>query len=103
MKTTAYLTINSNGKMRATKSQTDMKYNEIQVLVTINIPDEFFTRPILQATITVDKKLMPKAQPMDLIIKTKKQIEESTGATINMVVEEIIEKEVEPPKNEHEE
>jgi len=86
MKTTGYLIVNSRGLMRVIKGRAGLNWDEVQVKLSLDIPDEFFRKPILEATIEVDKNIIPKPQPMDLIINTKEQIEELTGATINFKV-----------------
>jgi len=86
MKTTGYLNVNSRGTARFTKNRVGLDWNEIAIKVNIDIPDEFFERPVLEAKIEVDKELIPKPQPFDLILKSKDLIEESTGAKINFSV-----------------
>jgi len=86
MKCTGYLNINSRGTARFTKSRIGLDWDEIAIKVTIDIPNEMFARPILEASIEVGKEIIPKPQPFDLILKTKDLIEESTGVKINFSV-----------------
>ena len=86
MKCSGYLNIKSNGSVRFTKSRIGLDWNEIAVKVSLDIPDELFKRLILEAKIEVGKDIVPKPQPVELILNTKELIEESTGAKINFKV-----------------
>lgn len=86
MNITGYLTINSNGSTRFTKGKSYLNWDEISVKLNLNIPDELFRRPLIEATINVSEDIIPKEQPTDLILNTKELIEESTGAKIEFKV-----------------
>jgi hypothetical protein len=86
MKVEGYLIIKSNSSMRVTKSRVGLDWNEICMKLNLNIPDELFQRPTLEAKIEVSKDILPKPQPTELILNTKELIEQSTGAKINLVV-----------------
>ena len=86
MKTTGYLNIKSSGSARFTKNKGGLDWNEIAIKIHIEIPDELFRRPLIEAKIEVSKDIVPKPQPTELILNTKDLIEESTGAKINFKV-----------------
>lgn len=81
-----YLNIKSNGACRFTKGRAGLDWNEIAMRISMDIPQELFRRPLLEARIEVSKDLIPKPQPTELILKTKDLIEESTGAKIEFTV-----------------
>lgn len=86
MKVNGYLNIKSNGSVRFTKSRAGLDWNEIAMKVNMNIPDEFFRRPMLEANITISDDVIPRPQPTELILNSKQLIEESTGAKIDFVI-----------------
>lgn len=86
MKCNGFLTINSRGTAKFTKSRCGLNWDEISIKVEISIPDELFQRPIITAKLEVSKDIIPKPQPMELILNTKELIEQSTGAKINFSV-----------------
>jgi len=81
-----YLNIKSTGVCRFTKNKVGLDWNEIAVKLEIDIPNELFKKPILEARIEVGKDIVPKPQPYELILNTKELIEQSTGAQINFKV-----------------
>lgn len=86
MNVNGYLNIKSNGSVRFTKNCTGLDWNEIAMKVSMDIPDELFRRPVIEANITVSDDIIPKPQPTELILNSKELIEESTGAKINFSV-----------------
>lgn len=89
MKKEAYLIISKSGVMSVRKTKPTLNWNEIAVKVKLNIPDELFLRPHLEATITVDKdKIKPTMIHPDIIINTAELIEQQTGAKIDFSVVE---------------
>jgi len=93
MRTTGYLVISNKGSVRFVKGRVGTAYNEILVRVGIEIPDQFFQKPVISANITVDKNLLPKDEDFSLIINTKELIEQSTGAKIDFTLKRIDEEE----------
>lgn len=86
MKCNGYLTVNSRGTARFTKTRCGLNWNEIAIKVNFEIPDKLFERPMIEATIEISKDIIPKPQPVKLILNTKELIEESTGAKVNFKV-----------------
>lgn len=86
MKINGYLNIKDNGTARFTKKRTGLDWNEIAIKISVDIPNELFRRPIIEAKIEVSNSVLPKHQPVELIINTKDLIEQSTGAKINFSV-----------------
>ena len=91
MKLHGYLNIKPGGSARFTRKKVGLEWNEISIEINASIPDEFFERPVIQATITVSEDLIPKRQPVEMILNTKEMIEESTGVKIEFKVTKDIE------------
>ena len=91
MKLHGYLNIKPSGAARFTIKKVGLEWNEIAIEINVKIPDIFFERPIIQATITVSEDLIPKRQPVEMILNTKEMIEESTGVKIEFKVTKDIE------------
>ena len=86
MKIKGYLTVKSTGAARFTKNKPGLDWNELSLAINLNVPDELFKRPLITANIEISKDILPKPQPVDLILNTKELIEQSTGAKIEFVV-----------------
>lgn len=86
MKTTGYLNINRRGTARFTKNRVGLNWDEVAVKISLEVPDELFKRPFIEATITVSKDVLPKEQSINLILNSKDLIEQSTGAKIDFKI-----------------
>lgn len=53
MKMKKWLTVNSRGSARITEKKPSLETNEIAVLLTLQVPDALFTKPHLEAEITI--------------------------------------------------
>jgi hypothetical protein len=90
MKDKSYLIIGKNGIRGVRKSKPNLSWDEVAVLVSLDIPDVLFQRPLLEATIIVDKdKLQFQQISPQLVINTKEFIEQQTGAKIDFRILEI--------------
>ena len=85
MKKTGYLILNKNGIVRSTKNRPGLDWNEICCKVTIDIPDELFKRPTLEAVLKITDVPNTVYNP-ELIINTKELIEQQTGAKIDFKI-----------------
>ena len=86
MKCDGYLTVNSRGSAKFSKTKLGLNWDELSIKVSFDIPVDLFRIPLIEAKITVSKDIIPKPQPVDLILNTKDLIEQSTGAKINFTV-----------------
>ena len=86
MKCNGYLSVNSRGTTRFTKTRCGLNWDEISIKISMDIPDKLFERPLIEAKIQVSKDIIPKAQPVELILNTKELIEQSTGAKIEFSI-----------------
>lgn len=57
MKVKNWLTINNRGSCRLTKNKPTLEWNEVSMLLNVEIPDSVFQRPQLQANIKIDGDL----------------------------------------------
>lgn len=94
MKKGFYLIISRTGSMRVNKSIPRLDWDEVSIYMTLNIPDQIFSRPALQATITIPESAVNK-DPLtaEVVDNVKEAIETTTGLKFSVSVEE-------PPKEE---
>lgn len=84
MKTSCWIVVGSRGGLKLRKSKGSMTMDEVAVRLQLDIPDELFKRPHLEARIRVDPELiMPNQIDPELIINTADLIEKQTGAKID--------------------
>jgi hypothetical protein len=82
MKIKQWMVINRKGIVRVRKAKPGLDWNEIAMQIELNIPDELFKRPTLEATLTV-KDVPNTVYNPEIIINTKDLIEQQTGAKID--------------------
>jgi hypothetical protein len=94
MKKGFYLIVSRNGSMRVNKSIPRLDWDEISIYTTLEIPDQLFNRPALQAAITIPESAVNK-NPLtaEVVDNVKEAIESTTGLKFSVTVEE-------PPKEE---
>lgn len=56
MKITCWLAVTENGGVKSRKNKPDVRANEIPIRLDLDIPDELFQRPVLQANVKVPKE-----------------------------------------------
>ena len=87
MKTNAWLTINRRGAMRMTKGQPGLNWDEVSIKLEVDLPDDLFKRPRLQANIKIPQEA---AQPQDISAETiedcKDAIKTATGLEMHITV-----------------
>lgn len=91
MNVNKWLTINSRGSARLTQSKPRLEWNEISVKLQINLPNELFNRPRLEAKIEIPKEAAgPDLITTEVVENVKEAIETATGLTfsINVIKEE---------------
>lgn len=88
--------MNSRGACKVyNKYYPDISADEICISLNLTIPDEIFRRPRLEANITIPAEAAsPEEINSELLVNTKKAIEQATGLTfaINIVRQEVEEK-----------
>lgn len=91
MKIQKWLTINSRGAARLTQGKPGIDWNEVSVLLDINLPDELFNRPRLEAKIEIPKEAAgPEVLNSEVVENVQEAIKQVTGLTfsINVIKEE---------------
>ena len=87
MKVKKWLTINNKGVCRVTKGKPGLDWNEVAILLDIELPDALFSKPRLEAKITV-----PDAAAVSGVINSvvaedvQEAIEQATGLTFSVAV-----------------
>lgn len=89
MRVNEWLIINKNGIKSTRKTKPSLAYNELAIKIYLDIPNELFERPTIEATLKVDN-IPNNAYKPELIINTAELIEQQTGAKIifNVVTNE---------------
>lgn len=85
MKTSSWLVVGHNGIRSVRKSKPSLNWDEIAVKVAIEIPDELFKRPVIEAKIEI-KDVPNNAYDPEIVVNTVDLIEQQTGAKINFQV-----------------
>jgi len=87
MKVNNWLVIGKNGIRRTYKGKNkpSLDWDEIAVRLCLEIPDDLFRRPIIDAKLEV-KDVPNNAYNPEIVINTADLIEQQTGAKINFRV-----------------
>jgi hypothetical protein len=82
-----WLTINSRGITRLTQGKPSTNYDEISILLDINLPNELFRKPRLEARIEIPKEAAgPDVLSSEVIENVKEVIQQTTGLTFSINV-----------------
>lgn len=92
MKVSNWLVINRNGVKTVRKSKPSLEWDEIAVKLNIEIPNELFQRPTIEASVRVTDVPNTVYEP-ELIIADIKDIEQRLGAKVNLTVSHVAEEE----------
>lgn len=98
MKVSNWLVIDKNGIKATRKTKPGLDWDEIAVKINLEVPDELFRRPTIEATVRVQDVPNNAYQP-ELIIDSVKEIEQQTGAKINFTVSHVNEDEADNASN----
>jgi hypothetical protein len=87
MKIPFYLTVSQRGSVRATKTPASLDWDEIAIKIELNLPDQLFKRPFLQASIDIPASIIPES-PLNAEIanNVKEVIKQSTNLEFNVRV-----------------
>lgn len=88
MKVSNWLVINKNGVKTVRKSKPSLDWDEIAVKINLEIPNELFQRPTIEATVKVTDVPNTAYEP-ELVIDSIKDIEQQLGAKINLTVSHV--------------
>ena len=90
MKIKKWFTINQRGSTRITQTKPGIEWDEISILLEVNLPDALFKKPRLEAKIDIpEEAARSDTLSCDVIENVKEAIEQSTGLTfaINVIEE----------------
>lgn len=90
MRVSNWLVINRNGVKTVRKSKPALEWDEIAVKLNIEIPNELFQRPTIEATVKVTDVPNTVYEP-ELVIADIQDIEQRLGAKINLTVSHVAE------------
>jgi len=79
MKTTSWLIIDRNGIKATRKTKPALDWDEIAIKVNLEVPNELFQRPTIEATVKVTDVPNNAYEP-EIILNTVDLIEQQTGA-----------------------
>jgi len=85
MKVKQWIAINKNGRIRTRSNKPTLEWNEIAMQLSLDIPNELFTRPHIEATLQV-KDVPNNVYMPEIIVNTKELIEQQTGAKIDFKI-----------------
>ncbi len=91
MKVKKWITINSRGMARLTQGKPHIEADEVSILLYVNLPDELFRKPRLEAKIEIPKEAAgPDVLNSEVVENVKEAIETATGLTfsINVIKED---------------
>lgn len=87
MKLKRYLIVKRNGSTRVTKSPPAIDWDEVYMLLNIEIPDKLFDRPMLQGSIVIDEKAIQPAQiDATVVSDVENIIEQRTGFEVKLQI-----------------
>lgn len=87
MKVQKWITVNSKGGCRLTASRPGLSWDEISIRIELNLPIALFTRPRLEAKITIPDEAV-RTEVIDSVVTDNVQeaIEKATGLTFSISV-----------------
>lgn len=91
MKVKKWLTITSSGVARMTHNKPNINWDEVSILLDVNIPDALFDRPRLEAKIEIPEEAVgPDVLNSEVVENVKEAIEQKTGLefSINIIKSE---------------
>lgn len=87
MKVRKWLTINNKGSCRLTKGKPALDWNEVTILLDIELPNALFDKPRLEAKITVPDEAAVSGVIESVVAENVQEaIEQATGLTFSVVV-----------------
>lgn len=87
MKTQFYLIVNDGGSVRAVKNRPDLKWNEVALSINLQLPQQLFQKPQLNASIIVDEKqVAPTIIDVETADNIKQAIESAAGMEVKLEI-----------------
>ena len=85
MKENAYLIIGRRGIRGVRKTKPSLEWDEIACKITLDVPDELFKRPHIEATLKIENVPNNVYNP-EVVINTKELIEQQTGCKVDFKI-----------------
>lgn len=85
MKEESYLIIGRKGIRGVRKTKPSLEWDEIACKIVLDVPDELFKRPHIEATLQITDIPNNTCNP-EVILNTKELIEQQTGAKIDFKI-----------------
>lgn len=90
MKTQFYLTVNKSGSVKTYKNPPALAWDEVAILLNLELPNRLFQKPQLQASIVVDEKdVEPTIINVDTQNNIREAIETASGLEVRLSFGEI--------------
>lgn len=87
MKVSAHLIVNSRGAMRVNKARPALGFDEISLALELNLPDELFKKPRLEAKITVPKEAVVSKQiEAGVVDNIEQAIKAAAGMEVKLLI-----------------
>lgn len=85
MKIKPYLVINSRGSVRVVKTNPSLAFDEVAMQIHIELPDELFKKPRLEASLVVPKNAVQTPTiDVETIDNMQQAIKQHTGVEVLM-------------------
>lgn len=89
-----WLTISSRGAARLTQGKPTISWNEVSILLNIDLPDALFKKPRLEAKIEIPEEAVgPDCLSSEVVENVQEAIEQATGLNFSINVIKSEEKE----------
>ena len=90
MKLKFYLTVNSRGSVKTTKTKPALDWDEIAINCNLELPDALFKKPSMEATIIIpDEAALPQIITAETANNIKEAIEQAAGINVRISFPEI--------------
>lgn len=88
MITKFFLVVNQNGTIKAVKTRPGLKWDEVSVAVTLQLPNVLFQKPQMNASIIVpETAISPVNIETDVADNIREAIETATGYQVKLTIQ----------------
>ncbi len=89
MKTIFFLVVNENGSVRTCKNQPNLRFDEVSISLSIELPDSLFKKPMLSGVIHVpDDKVQPTVITPEIKQDIQDAIKSHSGVEVKLEITE---------------
>ena len=87
MKAPFYLIVNKTGRVRTTKTQPALSWDEISIHMNLELPDSLFKKPLLTAEVKVkDADVQPTVITPDMKNNIEEAIKQHSGVQVKLTI-----------------